>query len=92
MDVTDPYRDLEASASSEEEVSLSAASETASLTDEEIKRTIQLLKQLVQATPTDYQSHIQLIGLLRQQGDVEELKEHREALASQFPLGESTFP
>lgn len=90
MDVSDPYADLIESSSDEDSSSSSESSENGGITDEQIASTIRLLKQVVEATPNDYQSRIQLIGLLRQQGDMEDAIAHRETLASLFPLGEST--
>jgi len=90
MDVSDPYADLDELKTSDETTSSSESDEDGGLTDEQIESTIRLLSQVVEASPNDYQSRIQLIGLLRQQGDMEEAISHREALASLFPLGESS--
>lgn len=91
MDVSDP---LPESIETEEHDASSVESESSDggdLTDEQIESTIRLLKRVVETTPKDYQSRVQLIGLLRQQGDLEEATEHRETLATLFPLGESTY-
>lgn len=91
MEVSDPYADITSSHSDEESSSSSESSDNGGLTDEQIESTIRLLTQVVETSPNDYQSRIQLVGLLRQQGDIEEANSHREILASLFPLGESAL-
>jgi RNA recognition motif-containing protein len=82
---------LDESSSHDESSSDSGSSGHDGLTDEQIKSTINLLSQVVANSPNDYQSHIQLIGLLRQQGEFEEVTSQREQLASLFPLGENIW-
>lgn len=93
MDVSDPYANLvEAEVEEHDESSSeSSSNDGGAATDEQTESTIRLLKKVVAATPNDYHSRVQLIAILRQQGDVAEAIDHREALASMFPLGESTF-
>lgn len=91
MDVSDPYAVLTEVEEHEESSESSDSSDDDDLTDQQIESTIRLLKQVVESTPNDYQSRVQLIGLLRQQGDFDEVTEHREILAATFPLGESTL-
>lgn len=91
MDVSDPYSELVEDEEIEESSSASVSSEDGDLTDEQIESTIRLLRKVLDATPNDYQTRVQLIGILRQQGDLEQAIEHRELLASMFPLGESTL-
>jgi protein involved in temperature-dependent protein secretion len=89
MDTLDPYSNTIDSTSDESEHG-SESSDNGGLTDEQIESTIRLLSQVVEASPNDYQSRVQLIGLLRQHGDLETATTHRETLATLFPLGEST--
>ena len=89
MDVLDPYSNAVES-ESDKSVSGSESSEHGGLTDEQIESTIRLLSQVIESSPNDYQSRVQLIGLLRQHGDMENATLHRETLTELFPLGEST--
>lgn len=90
MELSEPHiEEIEVEEREESSVT-SESSEDGGLTDEQILSTIRTLTQVVEATPSDYQSRVQLIGLLRQQGLLEEATQHRETLATLLPLGEST--
>lgn len=93
MDVSDPYANLVEVEVEEHDDSSSesSSSDEGAVTDEQMESTIRLLKKVVAGTPNDYHSRVQLIAILRQQGDIAESIDHREVLASLFPLGESTI-
>lgn len=89
----DPYADVddaESSVSSIEEEEAEVEQGGGGLTEEQIESNIRTLSQIVTNNPADYQSRIQLIGLLRQQEEFDDLAHHREALAKHSPLGAST--
>lgn len=87
----DPELDEAESSSSISSIESPSEDEQGGLTDEQIQSNIRTLSQIVTANPADYQSRLQLIGLLRQQEEEDDLAYHREALAKHFPLGARTF-
>ncbi|KAK6159692.1 hypothetical protein DH2020_003073 [Rehmannia glutinosa] len=50
------------------------------------KAQIEALETVLNNNPSDYDSHVQYIKILRKQGDVEKLRQARETMSSLFPL------
>ncbi|KAL0364956.1 UNVERIFIED_CONTAM: Squamous cell carcinoma antigen recognized by T-cells 3 [Sesamum angustifolium] len=52
----------------------------------QVKEQIEALETALYNNPSDYDSHVQYIKILRKQGDLEKLRQAREAMSSLFPL------
>ncbi|KAL3643800.1 hypothetical protein CASFOL_014615 [Castilleja foliolosa] len=65
-----------------------SGSDSDSDTDDEAqaRARIEVLETALNSNPTDYDSHIQYIKMLRKQGDIEKLSQARENMSSLFPL------
>ncbi|KAL8527557.1 hypothetical protein ACS0TY_005418 [Phlomoides rotata] len=61
-------------------------SETDSEDEAQAKAQIEALETGLYNNPADYDSHVQYIKMLRKQGDLEKLRQAREAMSSLFPL------
>ncbi|KAL0422191.1 UNVERIFIED_CONTAM: Squamous cell carcinoma antigen recognized by T-cells 3 [Sesamum latifolium] len=52
----------------------------------QVKEQIEALETALYNNPSDYDSHVQYIRILRKQGDLEKLRQAREAMSLLFPL------
>ncbi|KAK6159708.1 hypothetical protein DH2020_003089 [Rehmannia glutinosa] len=63
-----------------------SGSESDSEDEAQAKAQIEALETVLNNNPSDYDSHVQYIKILRKQGDVEKLRQARETMSSLFPL------
>ncbi|KAK4438417.1 Squamous cell carcinoma antigen recognized by T-cells 3 [Sesamum alatum] len=64
----------------------SSDSDSDSEDEAQVKAQIEALETALYNNPSDYDSHVQYVKILRKQGDLEKLRQAREAMSSLFPL------
>jgi hypothetical protein len=79
--------DVQSSSDSESESNSSLSSSSSSeLNQINFKERLQSLRQRIQSDSGDFQAWLELIRLLRQNGELEDLREVRKQFSDRFPL------